>query len=147
MCTDFTCARTIVVEVSMSAFSPSCSVIQLPTCKSCREGYRQPCRLMLIADVRSRKSWPVESQPEMKIGTDRSIRVLRRSSIPEWTRTGVPKKAWLKFPLRLYGWVSQTGMRTRAIPAAMALRRTLSYARHGLCEEAVERQKYINTAA
>jgi hypothetical protein len=48
----------------------------------------------------------MESRPEMKIGTERSMRVLRRNSIPEWTLAGVPKKAWLKFPLRLYGWGS-----------------------------------------
>lgn len=32
------------------------------------------------------------------------MRVLRRSSIPVCVRAGVPKKAWLKFSLRLYGW-------------------------------------------
>jgi hypothetical protein len=39
----------------------------------------------------------------MNMGTERSMRVLRRNSIPEWTPAGVPKNAWLKFSLRLYG--------------------------------------------
>ena len=38
-------------------------------------------------------------------------------------------------------------MRTRAIPAAIALRCIQAYSGHGSCEEAVERQKYINSAA
>ena len=73
------------------------------------------------------------------------MRVLRRNSIPEWMRAGVPKKAWLKFPLRLYGWADKHARRNAqrflvAQPHSCLLR-ALS------CKEAVERQKYINTAA
>lgn len=78
------------------------------------------------------------------MGTERSMRVLRRNSIPEWMRAGVPKKAWLKFPLRLYGWAHNQEC-SRTIVSTIVHRHSLlipgTFVRRGL-----ERQKYINSS-
>ncbi len=54
----------------------------IPACVSCRDGYRQPCKFKLTAEVRSRNSWPSPSCPVISSGTGRSMRVLRRPSGP-----------------------------------------------------------------
>src|SRR5438128_974399 len=58
-------------------------------------------------------------------------------------RAGVPKKAWLKFPLRLYGWASSKHADAHrfAIVHRPSLLIPGTFVRRGL-----ERRNYINTA-
>ena len=56
-----------------------------------------------MAAVRSRNSWPKPSWPEMRRGTGRSTRELRRDSTPEERREESIKAVSLKARLHLYG--------------------------------------------
>jgi len=130
MCTDFTCARTIVVEVSMSAFlaelqrNPAANVQIVPR--------RIPAAVQVDAD-RGRALEKILAVGIAAGNENRNRSFDTRASAQLNTRMDVgwrPEKSLAQKsapPLRL-GLIA--GTRTRAITAAIAPRRTPVYSGH-----------------